>query len=242
MKIILSLIILLAAMPMAMAAVVVDEKKPVPELPEFNRLVLEQIGKFPTNGEHKYWWPKHGESKYDGVSEDIFLNGEKVLSGEPKQQTFCCGLTLEVYMKAYEAWAAKHGQPAHALKPADIPKFRTLWFVEDANGPGPSVALEQFHLGKTVTMEQALPGDFVQLWRHSGSGHSVIFLDWVKDEKGEITGMKYWSTQTSTDGIHENEEHFGPKEEKSKKMAKEFLFIGRGELTAPPAENTETSK
>ena len=52
------------------------------------------------------------------------------------------------------------------------------------------------------------PGDFVQLWRHDGSGHSVIFLDWVRDGEA-LVGLRYWSTQTTTNGIGEAVERFG---------------------------------
>ena len=36
-----------------------------------------------------------------------------------------------------------------------------------------------------------LPGDPVQLWRFSGSGHSVIFIDWVTDTDGTTVGLYY---------------------------------------------------
>jgi hypothetical protein len=91
-----------------------------------------------------------------------------------------------------------------------------LWFVQELNGPGPSAALEEFGLGRTIEADEALPGDFIQIWRtikkgkKSPTGHSVIFLDWVKNEAGKISGIKYWSSQPGTKGIGNRVEYFGP--------------------------------
>jgi len=225
-----------AAAPSAKGAEVKSEAKA--ELPAFNKMVLAEIARYPTDGTHGYWWPKSGEGKYDGVTQDLYYQGVKVLSGEPQKRTFCCGLTLEVFLNAWNKYLEQNPEAAKATKltPQEWAKFQRLWFVEKLNGPGPSVALEQYGLGRTVSMEEALPGDFVQLWRHSGSGHSVIFLDWVRDDQGKITGLRYWSTQTSTKGINETVEYFGEagREEDKKKMVREYLYIGRVEL--PGAE------
>jgi hypothetical protein len=34
-------------------------------------------------------------------------------------------------------------------------------------------------------------------------------VEWITDSGGNIDGFRYWSTQSSTDGIGENEEYFG---------------------------------
>ncbi len=49
----------------------------------------------------------------------------------------------------------------------------------------------------------------MQFWRHSGSGHNVVFVDWEVDTSDNIIGFRYWSTQGSTDGVGENSEYFG---------------------------------
>ena len=58
-------------------------------------------------------------------------------------------------------------------------------------------------------LEEVRPGDFLQFWRNSGSGHSSVFIDWERDATGTIEGVWYWSTQGSTDGIGYNLEYFG---------------------------------
>jgi len=51
------------------------------------------------------WWG----GGYDGVSQDIYLHGIRVLKGEEEGRTYCCGLTLEVFVKAYSRWVEEHG-------------------------------------------------------------------------------------------------------------------------------------
>jgi len=199
---------------------VAQESKPdVPDsesLPAFNRIVLEKIKQYPTDGTHDYWWPRGGEGNYSGATEDLYFQGKRVMTGEPERRTYCCGLTLEVYLRSYESWLKDHGgEQAAAFGADDWPTFQKLWFVEKLNGPGPSAALERFQLGREIPPTEAMPGDFVQIWRTKNtkgktSGHSVIFLDWVKNEEGEVTGFRYWSTQPGTKGISERIEYYGP--------------------------------
>ncbi|MDP2883696.1 MAG: hypothetical protein Q8P51_01570 [Ignavibacteria bacterium] len=238
-------------------------------LPEFNNIVLDIIREYPADGTHKYWWPKKGEGNYSGSTRDLYLCGECVMKGEPQKRTFCCGLTLEVFLVSYEKWLEKHGGENDSLiSPDKWKRFQKLWFVLNTNGPGPSAALEEFRLGLTIEPDMALPGDFVQIWRtpeevllgptiepdmalpgdfvqfwltpeefrrgrtiepdmalppgdlaqiwralkmgkEIPTGHSVIFLNWVRDNADKIEGMHYWSTQVVTNGIGDRTEYFG---------------------------------
>jgi hypothetical protein len=93
---------------------------------------------------------------------------------------------------------------------ADLSEFRVDWFIRDLWGDGNVDALYNYGLGEEVTdFADAQIGDSVQFWRNSGSGHNVLFIDWVYDSDGDITGLEYWSTQGSTDGIGYNIESFG---------------------------------
>lgn len=184
--------------------------------PEFNKMVLDTIKTYPTNGAHGYWWPRSGESGYSGCTQDLFLDEKKVMTGEPKKRTYCCGLTLEAFLVTYKKWLEpRGGDKASVVSPDDWATFQRLWFVEKTNGPGPSAACERYKLGKLITADEALPGDFVQLWRtpkagKAPTGHSVIFLAWEKDASGKKTALKYWSTQPGTNGISERTESIGP--------------------------------
>ncbi|HMX63819.1 MAG TPA: hypothetical protein PKD58_12195 [Candidatus Sumerlaeota bacterium] len=189
-----------------------------PAIPPFNQLILAEAAKYPTDGTHTYWWPRKGEGpKYDGCSADVFLGGKKVMSGEPEGRTFCCGLTLEVFAKVYDEFLKQNPGFESPLTEKNWKDFQGKWFVREMQGDGPGDALEAYGLGEKIARGDVLPGDFVQLWRNkretekNPSGHSVIFLAWQYDQKGEINGLRYWSTQTSTNGIHERIEEFGEK-------------------------------
>ena len=174
-------------------------------LPPSNSRVIQLILSYPDNGTHTYWWPKKGEGSYDGSTTDVVLNGQVVMKGEPQQRTFCCGLTLEVFYKLLSG----NAQMAQLLQGHED-NFKKDWFCRNIDSPGPAEALENAKLGKRITnFDDAMPGDFVQIWRTSKSGHSVIFINWIYDTKGERIGVQYWSTQKSTRGIGFNSELFG---------------------------------
>lgn len=207
----------------------------IPEdLPEFNRIVLDVCQEYPMDGTHGYYWPR-GEDNfyYDGCTRDMYLMGEKVMTGEAEGRTYCCGFTAEVFVEAYDRWLTEHGADAALLTSETFRPFLRQWFVTEFNGAGPNLALESVNLGETIAKEDwdsALPGDFCNYWRteeddgHIG-GHSVVFLSWVRNAEGEITGMNYISSQPSTDGIGYRTEWFGS----NGGLSRRFFYIGRAQ-------------
>jgi len=166
-------------------------------LPRMNQLVVEEILKYPRSGVHNYYWPRKGELVYDGCTTDVFYRGTKVMVGEPKARTYCCGLTLEVFYRVLG------NIPSSRAVTEVIPpeKLKTLWFCTSIFAPGPGDAMRAAGVGKAVNPDEAMAGDFVQIWRNNRSGHSVIFVSWAYDQSGRRVGMHYWSTQEATDGI-----------------------------------------
>ncbi len=146
--------------------------------------VIETINQYPTNGTHKYHWV----NGFDGVTQDLIYNKIRIASAEALKRTYCCGLTFEVWFKAFGQFSKVPAQTMKSIK-AD-------WFVATGKRKGPVDALVIRGLGTEVTdLSQARPGDFVQLWRSSGSGHSVVLLSLDNDQ------ITYWSTQPITNGI-----------------------------------------
>jgi hypothetical protein len=97
----------------------------------------------------------------------------------------------------------------NGMTAADMRYFIHLWFVQSTWGDGPGIALRQFGLGENIVQfKDVKKGDYVQLWRTTGSGHSVIFIDWTTNAAGDTTGLRYWSTQGSTNGVNYNIEYF----------------------------------
>src|SRR5262245_50765509 len=70
-----------------------------------------------------------------------------------------------------------------------------------------ALAVEKLGIGKQIEFKNARRGDFLQLWRTTKSGHSVVFLEWVK-VGGSPIGVKYRSSQPATKGIGDNIEYF----------------------------------
>lgn len=222
----------------------IDPIPPANELPEFNRIVLDLIARYPKDGTNGYWWPKEGS--YDGVSRDVKLWGKTVLRGEPQARTFCCGLTLEVFLDAWTKWVESNPDAAKVLTPANFDRFRREWFVTAVNGSGPLEALETLKIGRRVTDGEVRAGDFVQHWRTNESGHSAVFLGWIRNPDGEIIGMNYWSSQESTNGIGERCEYFDLPETRAEMeregstmykppLVREYVYFARVE---PPRQTT----
>jgi hypothetical protein len=75
-----------------------------------------------------------------------------------------------------------------------------------------------------VSLENAQEGDFCQLWRTNGSGHSVIFESHIYG--GDIIiGFNYRSSQKSTDGIGSSKEYFS--DSNKGKVSKGVTYFGR---------------
>ena len=201
------------------------EPEEVPVASDFNALVVAYLESYPTDGSHGYYWPSG--SDWSGTTRDIWYLDELVAEGDPEGRCYCVGLTWEVYMRAWEEVDKSTGGDGsiNGLSVDDLITFRVDWFVRELDGAGPSVAMENYGIGEEITdVSKLRPGDFVQFWRHSGSGHNVIFVDWLLDGT-DIVGVEYWSTQSSTDGIGYNSERFGSS---GSTIDRNLVYAGRG--------------
>jgi len=198
------LVILLACILFASCASVPRRTARGPQLPDserFRKEILKVVETYPTDGTHKYWWPKSGT--WAGITRDVKYKGQVVAKGDPEGRCYCCGLTWEVFMRALEQYNNGTTKKVfHDWTREKVDHFRHMWFGSDGNRECLRNAVLSYGVGFEITnKDKAKRGDFVQLWRYTGSGHSVIFDAWERNDKGEITGLKYWSTQKATDGI-----------------------------------------
>lgn len=176
----------------------------------FNDHVVALMAAYPTDGSYPYWWPSDGD--WAGNPHDIWYRGALFAAGDVENRSFCVGLTFEVFMRAFDEVDRDWGGDGilNGVSFDALHDFRTDWFVRELYGTGVVEAVENHGIGEAVTdWSDVRPGDFVQFWRHSGSGHNVVFLDWERDGTDTIIGFRYWSTQDSTAGIGENAEYFG---------------------------------
>lgn len=142
----------------------------------------------------KYQWG--GTS---GMPIDIYLKGDQpIFVKSPDGTTYCTGYTFSV---AYVC-LMNRGMLDNWSND-DVKKLQAVWNQGDAKSK-PKLCVDaltkpinnQKTLGKEVTLEDAKPGDFCQIWRSGGSGHSVIFLDRVK-QGDKVIGIKYYSSNGS---------------------------------------------
>lgn len=196
-----------------------------PSESDFTDVVVAFLESYPTDGSYGYYWPS--DSDWSGTTRDIWYLDTLVAEGDAEHRSYCVGLTWEVFMRSWEQIDEETGGDGtiNGMSVDDLTEFRIDWFVRDLWGAGPLDAMDNYGIGDRVTdWSQVRKGDFVQFWRHSGSGHDVIFIDWETDSEGDITGFTYWSTQSSTDGIGYNSEYFGSS---GSSIDPAFFFVSR---------------
>ena len=176
---------------------------------DFNDYVLDLLKEYHTDGRYPYDW----SGSYTGVTKNLYYKGSKIASAnsDSSHVTYCCGITFEIWFRAMKRIQQDMGlgESINGMSTSNIFDFRSKWFVVQDSHKGPSLALESYGVGEEIhKMKDVKKGDFVQLWRTSGSGHSVIFINWTTSAAGDTTGIRYWSTQTSTNGVNYNTEYF----------------------------------
>jgi hypothetical protein len=175
------------------------------------------------------------EWKGTGVPYEIRFQDATVL--EKGKHTYCSGFTFAVVMKA----AAQRGL-LHDKSLDEVRRFQKQWYgaTDDSAETQCAYAVETLSIGEQVAKKNAKPGDFLQLWRTNQSGHSVVFLNWVK-EGGQPVGVKYRSSQKSTDGIGDRVEYFAGAAGKNGSVDPQRLYFCRLDKR-PPAPAAQQDK
>ena len=159
------------------------------ETSSYNDQVNDILAAYPTDGSYGYYWPEEGG--WAGTTRDVWYLDLLMASGDVYRRSYCVGLTWEVFMAAYDELRDATGAPEsmNSMDADDMIEFRIDWYVRKLYGAGVVDAVERFGLGHGVTdLEEVRPGDFLQFWRNSGSGHSSVFIDWERDALGAIEG------------------------------------------------------
>ena len=171
-----------------------------------NRALMERLESYPTDGTFTYLW---GGGGY-GVTQDVYYLGSLICPKPSGDTTYCSGLAFETFVLGWEDYNTEYGHPdIWGMSASDMQDFRLVWYgVTDAEKLA-ARAIPEYGLGIEITdWEELQPGDSIQFWRNSGSGHNPIFIDWVRNASGEITGVYYWGSQSSTNGIGYRSESF----------------------------------
>jgi hypothetical protein len=203
---------------------------------ELNSYVLKVI---PTYKGEKYPYLLNNDyDNYNGVTENIIYKGSLLAKANPdgSKSSHCVGLTYEVFFRAMQNRNKEAGLSLNNFNNMtidDMKDFLLTWYAAKgtpkAEGNQLAGAIVKYGLGTKITRpEDAKAGDFIDFSR-TRSGHTAVFINWLKDNKGSIVGFKYWSTQESTNGIGYKEEYFSDNPQKAFKGAvnRKQLYIGR---------------
>jgi hypothetical protein len=184
---------------------------------------IASVGLAASVAEIAHSYPDGGgyEWKGTGVPEAIRFGEATIL--DKGKSTYCSGFTFAVVMKAAAERGILKGQTAEQVR-----AFQKEWYgsTKESGETQCAYALEKLGIGKEVKAADAREGDFLQLWRTNKSGHSVVFLDWVTDGSKRI-GLKYRSSQKSTDGIGDRVEYFAGTPGKKGLVDPKRIYFGR---------------
>ena len=202
---------------------------PVQEEPygKLNPYVLRLVSAYPTDGSYPYRWEKNEYDIYNGVTEDLIYQGKVLAKAHPNGSrcSNCCGLTFEIFFRSMRLRNLQEGLDANdfnGMSWDDLFNMMLIWFVV-GKGDSPREAICYYGLGDAIKdWEDARPGDFMDISRNNGSGHSVIFIKWLRDESGRITGLRYFSSNSR--GVGYLEEYFS---DTGGKVLREHVHIGR---------------
>ena len=200
-----------------------------------NPYVLKVISAYPLDGSYPYhcgWTPREYDI-YNGVTEDLWYRGMVVAKAYPdgSRCSYCCGFTFEAFVRAMKLRNIQNGldpDDFNGMTFHDLFNMLQLWYIE---GPGDCErrAIVSYGLGRGITdFEQVKPGDFLSYSTTPAGGHSVIFIDWLRDEQNKIVGLKYFSSNLSgTHGLGYGSGHFSDSTSSGRGILRKSLRIAR---------------
>jgi len=200
-----------------------------------NPYVMKVISAYPLDGSYPYhcsWDPREYDI-YNGVTQDLWYKGMVVAKAYPdgSRCSYCCGLTFEIFVRAMKLRNVQKGldpDDFNGMTFHDLFNMLQLWYIE---GPGDCEqrAIVSYGLGRAITdFEQVRPGDFLSYSTTPAGGHSVIFIDWLRDEQGRIVGLKYFSSNLSgTHGVGYGQGRFSDSTANGRGLLRKSLRIAR---------------
>jgi len=174
-----------------------------------NPYVLKVISAYPLDGSYPYHcgWDPREYDLYNGVTQDLWYKGMVVAKAYPdgSRCSYCCGFTFEVFIRAMKLRNIQRGldpDDFNGMTFNDLFNLLQLWYIE-GKGDCEQRGIVGYGLGQALTdFEQVRPGDFLSYSTTPPGGHSVIFIDWLRDENKKIVGLKYFSSNLSgTKGV-----------------------------------------
>lgn len=202
---------------------------------DLNQYVLDMIKTYKI-GNYPYLL-NNDYMNYNGVTMNIYYQNKLLLKAHPSgnRASHCVGLTFEVMLRSLQERNKKLGisqDDINGMSYKDMYDMALMWYVSSGSKTTNNlhIAVEKYGIGKAIhNLNDAKAGDFIDISRENNTGHTGVFINWVK-EGDKIIGFKYWSTQTSTKGIDYRTEYFNVLDSKGKKygnVMKELVYIAR---------------
>lgn len=200
-----------------------------------NPYVLKVISAYPLDGSYSYHcsWKPWEYDIYNGVTQDLWFKGMVVAKAYPdgSRCSYCCGYTFEVFVRAMKLRNIQKGLDAddfNGMSFGDLFNALQLWYIE-GKGDSEQRAITSYGLGCAITdFEQVRPGDFLSYSTTPAGGHSVVFLDWMRDDAKKIIGLKYFSSNLSgTHGVGYGSGRFSDANASGRGILRNSLHIAR---------------
>ena len=199
-----------------------------------NPYVLKVISAYTQDGSYSYhcsWEPREYDI-YNGVTQDLWYKSMVVAKAYPdgSRCSYCCGFTFEVFVRAMKLRNVQKGldpDDFNGMTFADLFNMLQLWYIE-GKGDSEERGITAYGLGHAVTdLEQVKPGDFLSYSTTPPGGHSVIFINWTRDDQNKIVGFKYFSSNLSgTHGVGYGTTHFSDSTPNGHGVLRKYLHIG----------------
>lgn len=134
--------------------------------------------------------------------------------------TYCNGFTFATVIKVVGEAGLLNDKTVAQLR-----AFQRTWYgtTRESAEEQCAKAVGELGVGRKVSADEAKAGDFVQFWRSNNTGHSAVFLGWIEEE-GKRVGLRYRSSQGSTNGIGDMREKF---EANGGKVKPARIYFGR---------------
>lgn len=199
-----------------------------------NPYVLKVISAYPTDGSYPYhcsWTPREYDI-YNGVTQDLWYKGMVVAKAYPdgSRCSYCCGFTFEAFVRAMKLRNVQKGlemDDFNGMSFNDLFNLLQIWYIE-GSGDCERRGIVGYGLGKAIpNLEDARAGDFLSYSTKPAGGHSVIFVDWLRDSENKIVGMKYFSSNLSGNSIGYGSGHFSDSTQSGRGILRNSLRIAR---------------
>ena len=200
-----------------------------------NPYVLKVISAYPLDGSYPYhcsWTPREYDI-YNGVTQDLWYRGMVVAKAYPdgSRCSYCCGFTFEAFVRAMKLRNIQKGldpDDFNGMTFGDLFNMLQLWYIE-GDGDSEQRGIVSYGLGRAITnLEEVKPGDFLSYSTTPPGGHSVIFIEWNRDEQKKIVGFKYFSSNLSgTHGVGYGSGRFSDSNASGRGILRKSLRIAR---------------